>query len=79
MDLSLANEKHQMFTKLLRVTQTDQLLHQHKLDDFLELSVQGASLIMKLYTDIPVDKAKALVRYALPHYLYSCFVFFLMQ
>lgn len=47
-----------MFTKLLRITQTDQLLRLYKLDqpDFLKISNQGATLIMQLYTEVPVSK-----------------------
>ncbi len=52
----LANEKLQMFTTLLKITQTDQLLHQYGLRDLKELSAQGALLVIKLFTDVPVSK-----------------------
>ncbi len=52
----LANEKLQMFTTLLKITQTDQLLHQYGLGDLKELSAQGALLVIKLFTDVPVSK-----------------------
>ena len=53
-----AEEKVGRFSKLLKITQTDQLLKQYHLDqpDYLELSVQGALLIITLYTDLPASK-----------------------
>lgn len=52
-----AEEKVGMFSNLLKITQTDQLLKNYHLDlpGYLELSVQGASLIMTLYKELPVS------------------------
>ncbi len=42
---------------MLRITETEQLLRQYSLDwpDFLELSNQGATLIMSLFTEAPTS------------------------
>ena len=47
-----------MFQQLLRLSQTEQLLKQHRLDqkEYLQLSNQGATLIITLFRDIPVSK-----------------------
>ena len=65
-----AGEKVSMFRELLRITQTDQVLKRYHLDTptYLEMSRRGASLLLTLYTDLPVAKS-SLSTYAtlLPH------------
>ena len=55
-----ADEKARMFHELLRIAQTDQVLKRYHLDtpSYLELSGLGASLLLTLYTDLPVAKPK---------------------
>ena len=54
-----AGEKVGMFRELLRITQTDQVLKCYHLDTptYLEMSRRGASLLLSLYTDLPVAKS----------------------
>ena len=67
-----------MFHELLRITQTDQVLKRHNLDtpDYLELSRLGASLLLTLYTDLPVAKTTPSVFILVLYYTYlHIFVF----
>lgn len=57
-EVGQAHEQLLMFSKLLRITQTDQLLHQYDLMNLQEFSNQGATLIIKLFTDVPVSKKR---------------------
>ena len=54
-----AGEKVSMFRELLRITQTDQVLKRYHLDTptYLEMSRRGASLLLTLYSDLPVAKS----------------------
>ena len=47
-----------MFHELWRIAQTDQVLKQYHLDTpkYLEMSRLGATLVLTLYTDLPVAK-----------------------
>ena len=56
--MKAADEKASMFHELLRVTRTDQVLKRYHLDTpaYLEMSRLGASLLLTLYTDLPVAK-----------------------
>ena len=47
-----------MFHELWRIAQTDQVLKRYHLDttEYLEMSRLGASLLLTLYTDLPVAK-----------------------
>ena len=49
-----ASESVEMFQQLLKITQVEHLLQHHKLNqaEFMELSNQGATLIMTLFTDV---------------------------
>jgi len=51
-------EKVEEFQTLLRISQTDCVLQEHKLDlpEYYELSNQGVPLIIALYTDVPISK-----------------------
>ncbi len=55
-DIHNAGEKLLMFSKILRITKTDLLLQQYDLSELQDLSKLGATLIIKLYTDIPMSE-----------------------
>ena len=52
-----------MFQKLLKITQTECLLATHglKVAEYMQLSNQGALLIIKLYTELPIKKLSGML------------------